>query len=68
MKKLLHDASHYDGWRVNQRPPEIGDVVTIVDILHAPGCPDDYVVESSGPGGVTVWLGDFRAEELECVE
>ena len=38
---------------------------TIVDILHAPGLPDNYVVESSGSDGVTVWLGDFWVEELE---
>jgi hypothetical protein len=27
--------------------------------------PDRYVVESCGVDGVTVWLGDFAAAELE---
>jgi hypothetical protein len=35
-----------------------------VDILQAPGEPEGYVVESSGPDGVSIWLGDFKAEEL----
>jgi hypothetical protein len=63
--RLLHEPAHYDGWKVNQRPPSIGDVGTIVDILHAPGLQDDYVVESSGPDGVSIWLSDFLAAELE---
>ena len=54
----------YDGWRINQRPPRVGDVGTIVEILQAPGLSDRYVVETSGPDGITVWLGDFQAEEL----
>jgi hypothetical protein len=63
--RLLHESAHYDGWKLNQRPPGVGDLGTIVDILHAPGVPDGYVVESSGEDGVTIWLGDFLAEELE---
>lgn len=65
VRQLLQPPAEYDGWRVNQRPPQIGDVGTLLDILHAPGLPDRYVVESSEADGVTVWLGDFLAEELE---
>jgi hypothetical protein len=64
---LLRDAAHYNGWGVNQRSPAVGDIGTIVDILHAPGCAESYVVESSGANGVSVWLGDFLADELESV-
>ena len=65
VRSLRHDPAHYDGWNVNQRPPAVGDVGTIVDIFRAPGVPENYVVESSGPDGVSIWLGDFLAEELE---
>jgi hypothetical protein len=61
---LLRSLELYDGWRINQRPPRIGDVGTIVEVLRAPGLPDRYVVEASGPDGITVWLSDFEAEEL----
>jgi hypothetical protein len=67
VRQLLQAAVEYDGWRVNQRPPQVGDVGTLLDILNAPGLPDRYVVESSGADGITVWLGDFAAEELEAV-
>lgn len=65
IRQLLQPVAEYDGWRVNQRPPQVGDVGTLLDILHAPGLSDRYVVESSGADGVTVWLGDFAAEELD---
>ena len=65
IRKLLHPPEHYDGWHLNQRPPQIGDKGIIVDILRASGQPDRYVVESSGADGVTIWLGDFSTEELE---
>jgi len=38
-----------------------------VDILRAQGLVDRYVVECSGPDGITIWLDDFDAEELEAV-
>jgi hypothetical protein len=65
--RLLRPPEHYDGWRVNERPPAIGDVGTIVDILQKAGLPDNYVVECSDPArdGTDIWLGDFLAEELE---
>lgn len=68
VRQLLRPAADYDGWGVNQRPPRPGDVGTIVDILQAAGAPDDYVVESSGPDGITVWLSDLWAEEIEPLE
>jgi hypothetical protein len=66
--RLLHHPEHYDGWRFNQRPPAVGDIGHLIDIFSAPGAPDDYVVEACGPDGVTIWLGDFLAEELEPVD
>ena len=65
--RLLHPPEHYDGWRVNKRAPAVGDTGYLIDILHAPDGSVGYVVESSGPDGVDIWLGDFLAEELEPV-
>ena len=67
IRQLLQPAAAYDSWSISQRPPLVGDMGTLLDILHAPGLPDRYVVESVGADGVTVWLGDFAAEELEPV-
>jgi hypothetical protein len=47
-------ADTYDGWKLNQRAPQIGDIGTIVDILHAEGHPDHYVVECTDFLGLTV--------------
>jgi hypothetical protein len=66
--QLLHPLEEYDGWRLNRRPPHIGDVGIVVDILQAPGQPDHYVVEMSDAEGITIWLGDFDAEELEPID
>ncbi len=63
--RLLHPAEEYDGWRFNQRSPQIGDMGTLIEILHAPDLPDKYVVECAGQGGITIWLSDFDAEEIE---
>jgi hypothetical protein len=64
IRRLLRTPESYDGWCVNRRPPRVGDVGTVVDILRAPELPDRYVVEASGPDGITIWLGDLEAEEL----
>jgi hypothetical protein len=61
---LTQPSNSYDGWRINQRPPEIGEVGVQLDILHAEGSPDLYVVEMSGTDGVTIWLCDFARGEL----
>ena len=64
--RLLHALEQYDGWKLNQRPPVVGDTGSIVDVLGAPGVAMEYVVESLGTDGVTVWLGTFETEELEA--
>jgi hypothetical protein len=65
--RLLQPLDEYDGWRVNQRPPQIGDVGCLIDTLEAPGWPNKYVVELSGSDGCDIWLADFFAEEIEPV-
>ena len=68
VRKLVGHADEYDGWHLNQRPPEVGDVGALLDMLTAPGMPNKFVVESSAADGTTLWLSDFFAEELEVVE
>lgn len=63
--RLDRPPESYDGWGANQRPPAVGDPGTLIDILEASGLPDRFVVESSSPDGITIWLADFSAEELE---
>ncbi len=65
VRHLRNEASSYDGWRVNQRPPQVGDFGTVLDVLSAPNLPNKYVVESCLPDGTSLWLADFFAEEIE---
>lgn len=65
IRQLLQAEESYDGWRMNQRRPQIGDYGTVVDILSAEGLPNKYVVESCLPDGGSLWLSEFYAEELE---
>ena len=65
VRQLLQSPDHYDGWGFNQRPPQVGDIGTLLDILQTPGSPDGYVVECSGTDARAVWLGIFTVEELE---
>ena len=62
--EVARAADTYDGWKVNKRAPQVGDVGTIVDILHAEGHPDHYVVECSDSNGFTIWLGEFLSNEI----
>ena len=38
--KLLRAPEEYDGWKVNQRAPVVGDVGALLDIVHGPGLED----------------------------
>jgi hypothetical protein len=65
VRKLLRPQSAYDDWKVNRRPPQVGDVGCLVEILRAPGLPDRFVVECAGPDAATVWLSDLAEDEIE---
>jgi hypothetical protein len=65
--KLLQPIEDYDGWGVNQRPPQLDDIGTILDLLTVPDLPDRYIVESSSEDGQTIWLCEFEADELESM-
>jgi hypothetical protein len=67
--KLRQSFQDYDGWKVNQRPPQKGDVGCLIDVLHATGLPNKYVVEKIEPStGITIWLADFWEDELELID
>jgi hypothetical protein len=67
--KLIQNPDDYDGWKLNKRPPQIGDEGYLIDILNAKGWPDKYVVEKADPlDGVDIWLSDFYEEEIEPLE
>jgi hypothetical protein len=68
--KLIQPLDDYDPWRINQRPPRIGEIGCLIDTLRAPGWPDKYLVEYSTiqSQGCDIWLAEFFAEELEPVD
>src|SRR5258708_2801036 len=37
VRHLLRAPEHYDGWRINQRAPVVGDIGTLLDIMSASG-------------------------------
>lgn len=64
--RLVQEEASYDGWGINMRSPQIGDIGFLMDILHAPDLPDKFVAEMSDPSdGMVIWLSEFQREELE---
>jgi hypothetical protein len=66
--KLLRAPREYDGWGINKRAPQIGYVGAFIELLHAPGLPDGYVVEAGSLDGSAIWMGVFLREEIETIE
>lgn len=61
---LREPDRHFDGTQAVARAPRVGDTGLVVAIS---GKGDDrtYVVESVDLDGMTIWLADFHADELE---
>lgn len=71
----LNDLREYDVVRVESltsakpdvnigsRPPKVGDQGTIVFVL----APNEFIVESVAGDGTTMWLCDFRGDDLNLV-
>ena len=57
----------WNGFGDDDRPPRIGDVATVVEVLHAPGHPDGFECECVDAQGRTLWLATFHAEALEPI-
>ena len=50
------------------RPPQVGDVGTVVDIAHRLGGIGRHYTVACGPAGTRpIWLATFAAHELELV-
>jgi len=70
IRQLLRPVETYDGYRINSRPPKVGDGGTVVDVMGSPGVPDSYVyivecTECVKPGGAPMRLGEFTEVELQ---
>lgn len=61
--RLLSPHRSFEGTQGISREPHVGDQGTIVHVL-APG--KAFTVESVNSDGLTIWLADFQAEELEA--
>jgi hypothetical protein len=64
--QLLQPDRHFTGYESIKRPPQVGDVGTIVDIHPEMG--SWCIVECVAGDGSTIWLADFMTNELELVE
>lgn len=61
----LHIADRpYQGTEGVRRPPRIGDLGTVVYAYDV----TSFTVECVNSDGLTVWLADFFAEELEFLD
>ena len=58
---LLENNREFSGTEGVCRPPRIGDVATVAHVLE-PG--RAFVVEAVDSDGYTLWVADFRVEEL----
>ncbi len=68
VKRLLHPEIDRDGWKINQRQPQIGDTGAVVEILQAPNLPLHYIVECVNmDNGDAIWLSEFEADEIEAI-
>jgi hypothetical protein len=61
--RLLTATRHVDGSSGMVRQPRVGDVGAIVHVLGEKA----FVVECVDAGGLTAWVADFEAEEIELV-
>lgn len=58
---LLESDRPFSGTEGLRRPPRVGDLATVVHVLE-PG--RAFIAEAVHPDGFTLWVADFRAEEL----
>jgi hypothetical protein len=67
--KLDRPNRHFDGTESVKRPPQMGDIGTIVHISPGTqGMSSRYIVECLDKNGFTVWLAEFTMDEFEFVE
>lgn len=59
--RLLTLTRGVDGTEAVVRQPRVGDIGAVVHVLGE----DRFVVECVDASGLTLWLAEFMAEELE---
>jgi hypothetical protein len=62
--RLLRSDRSFQGTEGVRRPPQVGDIGTIVHVYDL----TLFAVECVDGSGMTVWLADFFADELEVVK
>lgn len=67
IRQMTRPPEAYDGWGTNREIPKVGDEAVVVDILREAGSPTRYILEKTGHLGDPIWVGDFKAGELEVV-
>lgn len=65
VRELLFPNNTYDGWKLNKRAPEVGDVGVVVDVHDVIGEDLRYLVECCEADGTTIFLSEFDAVEIE---
>lgn len=68
VRRLVARPGAHDGWAVNRRSPNVGDVGAVVEVVWAPDEEARYVVECVDSEGATEWLAELSADELEPIE
>ncbi len=66
--RLLTANRPFDGTVGVRRPPEVGDLATIVHEYDPEDPRAPLAVEKVDPSGYTIWLADFERAELEPVD
>ncbi len=66
--RLLTANRPFDGTVGVRRPPEVGDLATIVHEYDPEDPRAPLAVEKVDPSGYTIWLADFERDELEPVD
>jgi hypothetical protein len=66
--KLLSADRDYHGTEGVKRTPEVDDIATIVDYRGGFEGEEFYTVECCDENGFTIWLADFRGDELTQYE
>ncbi len=61
--QLLDPSRKFSGTDGFSRPPQVGDEGTVVCVYD----PQNFAVEMVEKNGMTIWLADFLAEELQQI-
>ena len=66
--KISKSEDDYDGFGINTRKPQIGDVGTIVEIIKTNNNGNVYIVESTSVDGKPIFLSLFNEDEIDSMK